>query len=70
MDELDALGGATWFRLGDRDLATHLYRTGRLADGAPLSLVTTELASRRHVGVTVLPVTRRSCRDGRHHARR
>ena len=70
MDELDALGGATWFRLGDRDLATHLYRTARLADGAPLSLVTTELAvapSRRHHGAAR---QRRSCRDGRDHARR
>ena len=34
MEALDRLGGETWFRLGDRDLATHLYRTQRLADGA------------------------------------
>ncbi len=32
MDSLDRLGGETWFRLGDRDLATHLYRTQRLSD--------------------------------------
>ncbi|HEX3334344.1 MAG TPA: 2-phospho-L-lactate transferase CofD family protein, partial [Acidimicrobiales bacterium] len=43
MDELGRLGGADWFRLGDRDLATHLYRTGRLRDGATLSTVTAEL---------------------------
>src|ERR1700761_1841894 len=41
MDELARLGGEDWFRLGDRDLATHLFRTGRLRDGAPLSTVTT-----------------------------
>jgi LPPG:FO 2-phospho-L-lactate transferase len=57
MDELEGLGGETWFRLGDRDLATHLYRTGRLASGAPLSAVTAALASRRGVGITMLPVT-------------
>ena len=32
-------GGQTWFRLGDRDLATHLYRTQRLAEGATLTTV-------------------------------
>ena len=44
MDELGRLGGEDWFRLGDRDLATHLFRTGRLRAGAPLSAVTAELA--------------------------
>ena len=34
MDALDRYGQDTWFRLGDRDLATHLYRTERLAEGA------------------------------------
>ncbi|HEV3213952.1 MAG TPA: 2-phospho-L-lactate transferase [Acidimicrobiales bacterium] len=57
MDELAELGGPTWFRLGDRDLATHLYRSGRLAEGATLSQVTAELASARGVGVHVVPVT-------------
>lgn len=57
MDELGAIGGATWFRLGDRDLATHLFRTGRLRDGAPLSVVTAALAAARGLGVTVVPVT-------------
>jgi LPPG:FO 2-phospho-L-lactate transferase len=57
MDALDALGGETWFRLGDRDLATHLYRTGRLAQGAPLHVVTAELAAAQGVGVRVLPVS-------------
>lgn len=57
MAELEALGGTTWFRLGDRDLATHLYRTGRLAEGATLSAVTAELARRRKVAVRLLPVS-------------
>ena len=37
---LGALGAPTWFRLGDRDLATHLLRTARLRAGWPLSRVT------------------------------
>lgn len=57
MDELEAIGGPTWFRLGDRDLATHLYRTGRLAEGAPLSVVAGELAEARGVAVKVLPAS-------------
>jgi LPPG:FO 2-phospho-L-lactate transferase len=57
MDELTSLGGPTWFRLGDRDLATHLYRTGRLAEGATLSAVTRELAHARKVRTHIIPVT-------------
>src|SRR5580700_8000344 len=57
MDELGRLGGEDWFRLGDRDLATHLFRTGRLAAGQPLSEVTAAIAARRGVGVRLLPVT-------------
>jgi LPPG:FO 2-phospho-L-lactate transferase len=57
MDELARLGGEDWFRLGDRDLATHLFRTGRLRAGEPLSAVTAELARRRGVGVRLVPVT-------------
>jgi LPPG:FO 2-phospho-L-lactate transferase len=57
MDELARLDGDDWFRLGDRDLATHLFRTGRLGQGATLSEVTDELAGRRGVGVRLLPAT-------------
>jgi LPPG:FO 2-phospho-L-lactate transferase len=57
MEELDALGGEAWFRLGDRDLATHLYRSQRLARGATKSEVTTELCDRLGVRVRLLPVT-------------
>jgi LPPG:FO 2-phospho-L-lactate transferase len=57
MEELGTLGGKDWFRLGDRDLATHLYRTERLFEGASLSLVTKELAERRGVGVSIIPMS-------------
>jgi len=57
MDSLERLGGATWFRLGDRDLATHCYRTQRLAEGATLTTVTAELARSFGVGIRVVPVT-------------
>jgi LPPG:FO 2-phospho-L-lactate transferase len=40
MESVAALGGPTWFRLGDRDLATHLERTRLLAAGIPLSEIT------------------------------
>ena len=46
-----------WFSLGDRDLATHLFRTQRLRDGAALSTVTAEIVAAWGVGVSVLPVT-------------
>ncbi len=46
-----------WFSLGDRDLGTHLWRTTRLAEGAALSEVTTEIAAAWGLGFAVLPVT-------------
>jgi len=49
--------GVTWFGLGDRDLATHLYRTGRRAEGAPLSAVTGEVAQAFGLAFRLLPVT-------------
>ncbi len=57
MEALGAIGGPTWFALGDRDLATHLYRTGRLADGASLSEVTAELAVARGLATRLLPMS-------------
>jgi LPPG:FO 2-phospho-L-lactate transferase len=57
MASLERYGGATWFRLGDQDLATHLFRTQRMTDGAPLSTVTAEIASSWKLGLRVLPVT-------------
>jgi LPPG:FO 2-phospho-L-lactate transferase len=57
MDELEQLGGASWFRLGDRDLATHLYRSQRLSEGATKSEVTAELCAHHGLAIRVLPVT-------------
>ena len=47
----------TWFSLGDRDLATHLYRTHRLGEGAPLSTVTAEITRAWGLAVRLLPMT-------------
>ena len=57
MDALDRYGGITWFRLGDRDLATHLYRTHRLGQGADLASITAEIAAAWGLELNVLPVT-------------
>jgi LPPG:FO 2-phospho-L-lactate transferase len=50
-------GAVTWFNLGDRDLATHLFRTHRLSEGAPLSAVTAEIVAAWGLALQVLPVT-------------
>jgi LPPG:FO 2-phospho-L-lactate transferase len=57
MEALERLGGESWFRLGDKDLATHLYRTQRLADGAPLSEVTREITAAVGIGARLLPMS-------------
>src|SRR3954471_23846417 len=57
---LDALGRYdvdTWFRLGDKDLATHLFRTQRLRAGAPLSTVTAEIARASSIAPRLIPMT-------------
>jgi LPPG:FO 2-phospho-L-lactate transferase len=46
-----------WFNLGDRDLATHLYRTARLAEGATLTEVTDEIRRSWNVPIRVLPMS-------------
>lgn len=46
-----------WFNLGDRDLATHLYRTARLNEGANLSEVTQEIARAWEVRFDVVPMS-------------
>jgi LPPG:FO 2-phospho-L-lactate transferase len=62
MEALERYDGLTWFSLGDRDLATHLYRTGRLAEGAGLAAVTAEIASAWGLEMRVLPVTEQPLR--------
>jgi LPPG:FO 2-phospho-L-lactate transferase len=50
-------GARTWFKLGDRDLATHLYRTDRMRAGATLTEVTAEIADAWNLPLRLLPVT-------------
>lgn len=57
LEALQELGEPAWFRLGDRDIATHIFRTQRLREGAPLSTVTGEITRALGVEVQVLPVT-------------
>ncbi len=57
LERLRELGDDEWFSIGDRDLATHLYRTGRLQAGSTLTEVTQTLMAAHGVGMTVLPVT-------------
>ena len=57
MDALERLGGSAWFRLGDRDLGTHLHRTGRLAAGAGLTAITAEITAAWGLELTLLPMT-------------
>ena len=47
----------TWFNLGDRDLATHFYRTARLAEGASLSHVTAEIAAAWGLAQRLVPMS-------------
>jgi LPPG:FO 2-phospho-L-lactate transferase len=56
-DELAAYGEQTWFRLGDKDIATHLLRRRLLDEGVPLSAVTQRIAERWRLPVTLLPMT-------------
>ena len=57
MEGLERLGGPTWFRLGDRDLATHAVRTSMLAGRQSLSDVTRHLAQCLGIGPRVVPMS-------------
>jgi LPPG:FO 2-phospho-L-lactate transferase len=57
MAALAELGGETWFRLGDRDLAMHVERTRRLKAGETLSTITSDVARRLGIGSRILPMT-------------
>ncbi len=57
LDALARFDVDTWFGLGDKDLATHLYRTQRLRAGASLSTVTAEIARAWDVAVKLVPMT-------------
>ena len=57
LSALEELGGDAWFKLGDRDLATHLWRTGQMAGGVPLSVFTTAMARRLGIDSHIYPMT-------------
>jgi LPPG:FO 2-phospho-L-lactate transferase len=66
---LRALGEDTWFQLGDRDLATHIWRTARRRAGLPLSAITAAQCAALGVPLRLLPMsddvvtTRITCAD-------
>jgi LPPG:FO 2-phospho-L-lactate transferase len=62
MEALGALGGETWFRLGDKDIATHIERTRRLRSGEKLSVVTDDLARKLGVRPRIVPMSDDSVR--------
>lgn len=70
MAALECLGGDTWFKLGDGDLATHVERTRRLAAGETLSQITDDFRRRLGISARLLPMsddpvrTRLSTADG------
>jgi LPPG:FO 2-phospho-L-lactate transferase len=57
LEALGRMGADTWFQLGDRDLATHLYRTERLRQGATLSEVTADMAAALQVRAAIVPMS-------------
>jgi LPPG:FO 2-phospho-L-lactate transferase len=52
-----SIAAPTWFNLGDADLATHFYRTARLAEGATLQQVTDEARRAFGVQANIVPMT-------------
>ena len=57
MEALAALGGETWFFLGDKDLAIHVERTRRLRAGESLSAVTSDLCARLGIRARIVPMS-------------
>jgi LPPG:FO 2-phospho-L-lactate transferase len=57
MAALESLGGETWFRLGDADLALHVERTRRLAAGEPLSAIVDDVRRRFGIACAVVPMS-------------
>jgi LPPG:FO 2-phospho-L-lactate transferase len=57
MDSLRELGGETWFKLGDRDLALHIERTRRLRSGESLSSITSGIARSLGIASQIMPMT-------------
>jgi LPPG:FO 2-phospho-L-lactate transferase len=61
LEELEKFGAETWFRLGDRDLATHIQRTARLRAGVSLVEVTREISAAFELELELLPMSEDPC---------
>jgi LPPG:FO 2-phospho-L-lactate transferase len=57
LESLTQIGGPSWFRLGDRDLGTHLERTRRLRERQTLSQTTADFCEAWGIGPKVLPMS-------------
>ena len=57
MESIKKIGGEDWFQVGDKDLATHIERTRRLAEGQTLSEVTLALCQQHNVAHSIVPMT-------------
>jgi LPPG:FO 2-phospho-L-lactate transferase len=57
MEGIQQLGGPVWFRIGDRDLATHIERTRRLQQGQTLSRITREFCQAWGLKLSILPMS-------------
>ncbi len=57
LSQMELLGEKLWFKIGDRDLATHLLRTAMLKDGKKLSEITDWMTSKYGIEAKVIPAT-------------
>jgi LPPG:FO 2-phospho-L-lactate transferase len=57
LERLQTLGCDTWFKLGDRDLATHIYRSQKIREGQTLAEVTGDIARQNGLRSSILPMT-------------
>jgi LPPG:FO 2-phospho-L-lactate transferase len=57
MTALEELGGESWFRLGDKDLAQNILRSAALQQGNLLSDITAKLSGNLGVGIPIVPMT-------------
>lgn len=57
LGQLEKYGSETWFQLGDKDLATHLYRTNLLKSGLSLSQVTANICRRLGLKCNIIPAS-------------